>query len=152
MHFHIHQWSFIMLSINPYLSFPGTTEEAFNFYKEIFGNEFLSFQRFSDMPDVENLPEFVRPKIMHVSLPITENAIIMGADAVEGFGPSLVVGNNFSLNISCESEDEAIRIFGLLAEGGNVIMNLEKAFWGALFGMLTDKFGIGWMISYQFED
>lgn len=87
---------------------------------------------------------------MHISLPIG-NTVLMGSDAVEGFGGIPKLGDNFSISINTESEEEAKRIFSGLSEGGKVTMPLEKTFWGALFGMFTDKFGINWMVNYDYE-
>lgn len=137
-----------MAAINPYLNFLGNTEEAFNFYKSVFGGEFLAIQRFKDTPHGSNMPDNEKDKIMHVALPIGNN-VIMGTDALESQGHKLTMGNNFSIAISPESMDEAKKLFDGLAAGGNVQQPLEKMFWGAWFGMLVDKFGIQWMINYE---
>lgn len=137
-----------MATINPYLNFSGKTEEAFNFYKSVFGGEFLVMQRFGDTPHGANMPDDEKNCIMHVALPIGQN-ILMGTDALESQGHTLTFGNNFSIAISPESMDEAKKLFDGLAVGGNVQQPLEKMFWGAWFGMLTDKFGLQWMINYE---
>lgn len=139
-----------MLSINPYLNFQGNTEEAFNFYKSVFGSEFVMLQRFSDTPHGAALPEHERNKIMHVALPIGQNLILMGTDGLESMGQKVSPGNNFSLAIGPSSEAEAEDIFKKLSEGGQVTMPLEKTFWNAYFGMLKDKFGIQWMVNYDY--
>jgi PhnB protein len=138
-----------MVAVNPYLNFMGKTEEAFNFYRSVFGGEFLFLQRFKDTPHGEQLPVADREKIMHIALPIGKGTILMATDMLESMGQKLVAGNNFSLAIQPESEKEADDIFKRLSAGGNVQMPLEKAFWGAYFGMLTDKFDIQWMVNYE---
>jgi len=139
-----------MATLNPYLNFNGNTEEAFNFYKSVFGGEFITLQRFKDTPEADRVAPADKDKIMHVSLPIGKGNILMATDAVESMGHKLTVGNNFSLSISAESEKEADKIFNGLSAGGKVDVPMSKMFWGAYFGMLTDKFGIQWMINYDF--
>ena len=142
-----------MKSINPYINFDGNCEEAFLFYQSIFGGEFPYIGRFSEMPaDGEfKVPESAANKIMHVSLPIG-NSVLMGCDSCEGFGPPLQVGNNFSVSANADSDEEVDRVFNALAEGGSVNMPPNKTFWGSYFGMLTDKFGINWMVSCESEE
>jgi PhnB protein len=135
--------------INPYLNFNGNTEEAFNFYKSVFGGEFLTLQRFKDTPDAGNIPASVQDKIMHIALPIGSGNVLMATDALESMGHPLTIGNNFSLSINVDSEAEADAIFNGLAAGGKIGTPLQKMFWGAYFGMCFDKFGIQWMISYD---
>lgn len=137
-----------MASINPYLTFNGNTEEVFQFYKSVFGGEFSSFTRFSEMYSEADMPAGEREKLMHVALPIGGGSILMGSDALEMSG-LVTAGNNFSIAISPESKDEAERIFSGLAAGGQVTMPLAQAAWGAYFGMLTDKYGIAWMVNYE---
>jgi len=140
-----------MITINPYLNFNGNTEDAFNFYKSVFGGEFTSLQRFKDTPHGEQLPASDKEKIMHVALPVGKGVILMATDILESMGQKLNAGNNFSLTIQPESETEAEKYFNKLSAGGTVTMPLEKAFWGAYFGMLTDKFGIQWMVNYEYS-
>ena len=140
-----------MHAINPYLNFPGTTEEAFNFYKSIFGGDFPVIMRFKDTPEGSKMPADDANKIMHMSLPIKKN-MLMATDALESMGQSLTVGNNFHLIISAESEEEADKLHSKLAEGGKITVPLAKASWGDYFGMVTDKFGIQWMISYDYQN
>ncbi len=137
-----------MAAVNVYLNFMGNTEEAFNFYKSVFGGEFSMFQRFSDTPHGDQMPEADRSKIMHVTLPIGGGTVIMGTDALESQGHKLTMGTNFSIAIAPETLEEATKLFNGLAEGGTVGMPMEKMFWGAYFGQLTDKFGIQWMVNY----
>lgn len=139
-----------MTSVNAYLTFNGTCEAAFNFYKSAFGGEFPYLGRYKDMPptDGKTCPPGEEDKIMHVSLPIGDT-VIMGSDSSDAFGHATVMGNNIALSINVGSKAEADRLFGMLSAGGQVTMPLEDTFWGAYFGMFTDKFGIHWMINYD---
>jgi len=140
-----------MIKLNPYLNFPGRTEEAFNFYKSVFGGEFLMLQRFKDvkdLPDKEKMSADDMNKIMHISLKIG-NEVLMATDALESQGHMLTVGNNVSLSLSVDSKDGAERIFGALSKGGTVAMPMTDMFWGAYFGMVDDAYGIKWMISFD---
>jgi PhnB protein len=138
-----------MAAINPYLNFNGNTEEAFNFYKSVFGGEFFMVQRFKDTPEGDRVPAQDADKIMHISLPIGSGNILMGTDELESMGHKLVAGNNFQLAIGTNSQEEADKLFYGLSEGGKVEVPLAKMFWGAYFGMFTDKFGTKWMVSYD---
>jgi PhnB protein len=143
-----------MAQVNPYINFNGNCEEAFNFYKSVFGGEFPYVGKFKDMPAGEGeMSAGTDPeKIMHISLPISKETILMGSDVGGEWATHSVVGNNIQLSINAETEEEGNKIFNALAEGGRVNMPLEKTFWGALFGMLTDKFGINWMVNYDYKD
>ncbi len=138
-----------MTTINPYLTFNGNCEEAFNFYKSVFGGEFPYIGRFKDMPSQDPIPENEAQRIMHVSLPVGDNTVLMGSDSLESYGKKLQPGNNFSISVNTDTKEETERIFNGLSEGGNITMPLMDTFWGAYFGMFTDKFGIQWMISYD---
>lgn len=142
-----------MAQINPYLNFNGNCEEAFNFYKSVFGGEFPMISRFKDMPPAEGQPSMSvdGEKIMHISLPISKETILMGSDVGGEWAQHNVIGNNIQLSVNAETEEEAHRIFTSLSEGGKVTMPLDKTFWGALFGMFIDKFGIYWMVNYDYE-
>jgi PhnB protein len=139
-----------MTVVNPYLNFNGNCEEAFNFYKSVFGGEFVTVMRFKDVPAEYQMAKSESEKIMHVALPIGQGTILMGSDTPAAMGP-VTNGNNFSIAISTETETEATRLFNRLSAGGQVTMPLDKTFWGAYFGMLTDKFGIQWMVSYDYN-
>ena len=140
-----------MAAINPYLTFAGNCEEAFNFYKSVFGGEFAFIGRFKDMPSDTPMPEEEGNKVMHVALPISKETVLMGSDSSDAFGQVTVMGNNISISINTESEEEATQLFNGLSEGGKVTMPLDKTFWGAYFGMFTDKFGIHWMVNYDYK-
>lgn len=139
-----------MASINPYLIFNGNCEEAFNFYKSVFGGNFSYVGRYKEMPPETPVSDSEKEKIMHISLPISKETALMGADSSESFGKVTQAGDNFSISINAETEDEAKKIFNELSAGGKIKMPLEKTFWGALFGMFIDKFGIHWMMSYDY--
>ncbi|HEU4551986.1 MAG TPA: VOC family protein [Chitinophaga sp.] len=138
-----------MAAVNPYLTFSNNCGEAFDFYRSAFGTEFLTRMLFSEVPDSKYDAEEGK-KIMHVALPIGQGTILMGSDSPKEFGP-LKVGDNLSIAISAASEEEAKKLFNSLSAGGTVTMPLEKAFWGSLFGMFTDKFGVQWMVSYDYN-
>ncbi|MCI0604803.1 VOC family protein [bacterium] len=140
-----------MVTINPYLSFAGNTEEAFQFYKSIFGGDFSAVMQWKDLPDAGKVSDAERQKIMHISLPISEKNILMASDALESRGEKIVAGNNFYLAVNTESKEEANKIFKGLSAGGTVILPQQNTFWGSYFGMLTDKFGIQWMVSYELK-
>ncbi|CAG5017475.1 hypothetical protein DYBT9275_05780 [Dyadobacter sp. CECT 9275] len=137
-----------MTTINPYLNFSGNTEEAFNFYKSVFGGEFTMVQRFGEGAPGQETPIEDRDKIMHISLPIGSGNMIMGTDATESMGFKLTVGNNVYICVSPDSREEADRLFSGLSEGGFIEMELQDMFWGAYYGSFKDKFGIQWMINY----
>ncbi len=141
-----------MTTVNVYLNFNGNCEEAFNFYKSIFGGEFNYIGRFNEMPPQEGMPAMSKEdgeKIMHVSLMISKETALMGSDTGGEWAPSYIQGNNFSISVIVDSKEEAERIFNGLLKGGSITMPLEKTFWSELFGMLTDKFGINWMMSLE---
>ena len=137
------------MTINPYLTFEGNCEEAFNFYKSVFGGEFPYVGKFKDMPSEHEIPASEKEKIMHISLPISKETTLMGSDTSEAFGVKLKQGNNFSISINVDNAEDAKTTFSKLAAGGTITMPLEKTFWAPLFGMLIDKFGIQWMVSYN---
>lgn len=138
-----------MTMINPYLNFNGNTEEAFNFYRSVFGGEFATLQRFKGSPGCEQIPEADANQIMHVALPVGGN-LLMGTD-VPSIMPPVTQGTAISIAIAPESEEETHRIFKELSAGGTVMMPLDKMNWGALFGMLTDKFGVQWMLNFEYN-
>ena len=142
-----------MTSINPYLTFNGNCEEAFNFYQSVFGTRISHISRFADMPSMEgkenSMSDIDGNKIMHISLPIGENDILMGSDSSDAFGQVTVMGNNFSISIDTDSKEEADRLYSALAEGGKKSMPMDQSSWGSYFGMLSDKFGIQWMVSFD---
>lgn len=139
------------MTVNPYLNFNGTCEEAFNQYKSIFGGEFSYVGRYSDMPADPNHPisEEDKNKIMHMSLPLANGSVLMGSDAGGEWASNIVVGTNVTLSLNATSKEEADRVFNALADGGVVTMPMNATFWGDYFGMCIDKFGINWMMSFN---
>lgn len=133
-----------------YLKFNGNTEEAFNFYKSVLGGEFTNFQHFGDTPHGEQMSDTDKKKIMHITLK-SPSGIIMGNDHLDFMGGPFQAGNNFSLSIHPSSEEEATQLFNGLSNGGIVIMPLDKVFWGAYFGMFIDKFGIQWLMNFEYN-
>lgn len=143
-----------MAAINPYLTFDGNCAEAFGFYKSVFGGEYAMITRFKDMPPAEGQPpmsESDGERIMHVSYPISKETILMASDTIEAMPHVTTFGNNIALSVNTDSEEEAQKVFNGLSAGGTITMPLEKTFWGALFGMFTDKFGIHWMVNYDYK-
>ncbi|MBC9911825.1 VOC family protein [Chitinophaga varians] len=136
-------------ALNPYLNFSGNCEDAFNFYKSVFGGDFAVVMRFSDSPPEYAPAENEKNKIMHVSLPIGNGSVLMGSDVPEHMGGAVTSGTNFAIAITADSEADADKLFGGLSAGGNATMPMAKQFWGSYFGMLTDKFGVSWMVSYD---
>ena len=137
-----------MIKINVYLNFEGKTEEAFTFYKSIFGGDFSSLVRFREMPiPGVTVPEEDLDKIMHVSLPIGTECVLMGTDTLPSLKQKLTEGNNINLSIHPDTDEEADRIFAGLSEGGEVEMPMGVQMWGDYYGMLRDKFGIPWMVN-----
>ncbi len=132
-----------------YLNFMGNTEEAFNFYKSIFGREFSYLVRYKDTPEAERLSPADQEKLMHVSLPIGEHSTLMGTDTLESMGDKLIFGTNMSISVSVDSKEEADKIFNGLSQGAKVDMPIQDMFWGDYWGMLTDKFGVQWMVNFS---
>lgn len=136
-----------MRAVNPYLNFNGNTEEAFNFYRSVFGGEFVTIMRFGDTPGCESMPETEKNGIMHIALPLG-SSLLMGTDVPKSM-EQVKFGTNSSITIDAESREEADKYFNGLAEGGKVGMPMDDMFWGAYYGMLTDKFGVQWMINFD---
>ena len=142
-----------MARVTTYLNFPGNTEEAFTFYKNVFKSEFINgIQRFGDLPVDPNHPrvaEEVKKMVLHIELPILGGHILMGTDAPKEMGFTLRNGNNMHIQLEPESREEAKRLFDELSEDGVVEMPIQDMFWGAYYGSFQDKFGINWMINFQ---
>lgn len=140
-----------MARVNTYLNFPGTTEEAFNFYKSVFGGDFEGpIGRFGDVPPMEGIPpmpEEVKNGVMHIALPILGGHLLMGTDALESMGFQVIKGNNVHISLEPDTRAETERLFVGLSAGGSVSQPLEDMFWGAYYGSFTDKFGINWMLN-----
>src|SRR5258706_11484588 len=140
-----------MTTVNAYLTFNGNCEEAFNFYRSVFGGDFPYLGRYKDMPGEggKKIQGNEGERIMHVSLPISKETMLMGSDTGGEWAPDFSQGNNISISINTDTKDEADRLFNGLTSGGSVTMPMNKTFWGDYFGMFKDKFGINWMISFN---
>ena len=139
----------IMALINPHINFNGNAEEAFTFYKSIFGGEFSKIMRFKDLssPDFP-VAEKEANKIMHIALPIGKN-ILMANDVPEIMGRTNENENRSKISISAESKEEADKLFNGLSEGGQIVMPIAESPWGSYFGMFRDKYGIEWMVDFD---
>ncbi|MES2645579.1 MAG: VOC family protein [Bacteroidota bacterium] len=138
-----------MALINPHINFNGNAEEAFNFYKSVFGGEFAMIMRLKDMSSPEfPVAEEDANKIMHIALPIGQN-ILMGNDVPESMGPVNENENRSKIAISAESREEADKLFNGLSAGGSVEMPISDSPWGSYFGMFRDKYGIEWMVDFD---
>lgn len=150
----------MITKFNPYLTFNGNCEYAFNFYQTVFGGEYSSLVRFNETQHEEGAVSVSEEKgnqIRHIALPLNNDTVLMGSDTFDT--ASLTEGNNLKISISTDSKEEAERIFNALAKDGTVKVPLSDSFWGLLYGSLIDKFGIHWLIevpndqhNQQFED
>jgi len=143
-----------MIIANIYLNFDGKCKEAFDFYKLVFGGEFAYSGTFGEMPSAPGMPELseeFKQRIMHISLPLGGSSILMGSDILPQMGHQLNEGNNFAVSLLLETMEEADKVFGMLADGGSITMPLEKTFWGAYYGQVTDAFGIHWMVNVELK-
>ena len=141
-----------MAQVSTYLNFHRNTEEAFNFYRSIFGGEFSrgGIARFGDIPPSDGMPpiaEADKNLVMHIELPILGGHLLMGTDAPESMGFKVNEGNNVHINLEPDSRAETKRLFDALSAGGTITMELQDMFWGAYYGSCTDKFGINWMFN-----
>lgn len=138
-----------MKSASPYLNFKGNTKQAFDFYKSVFGGEFLMAVTFRDFggPGM-GVPEKDLDKIAHIALPLGPHATLMGTDVVDGMGGPFVQGSNVYIALDPESADEAERLFNALCAGGQTEMPLQTTEWAEKYGSCVDRFGVRWMVSY----
>jgi PhnB protein len=139
-----------MTKLNSYLNFHGCAEEAFIFYKSVFGGEFTTLMRFKDIADFpgkEKLSATDLNKVMHVSLNIGDN-VLMATDMLESLGQHLKTGNAVTLSLHPDGKQEADRLYHALSQGGNSHQPMTDMFWG-YWGMLSDKFGVQWMVNSQ---
>ena len=133
------------MSLNIYLNFDGNCREAFDFYRSVFGGDFQALQAYSDGPEDMRPAQDEEDNVMHISLPIGDS-VLMGSDS-SSFGPPLAVGNNFLISFEGENRAHCDEVFARLVEGGIESMALQDTFWGSYHGMLTDRFGINWMVN-----
>jgi len=140
-----------MAAVSTYLNFPGNTEEAFLFYRSVFGGEFVGgIRRMGEVPAQPGQPpmsESDKKLVLHVTLPILGGHQLMATDASDSMGFKLVKGNNVNINLQPDTRADADRLFKGLSAGGEVSMPLMEMFWGDYFGSVTDRFGIHWMIN-----
>ena len=140
-----------MARVSTYLNFDRKTEEAFEFYKSVFGGEFIGgLHRMGEVPAAPGqppMPEDDRQLVMHVALALLGDHVLMGTDAPESMGFKLVQGNNVHINLEPDTRPDTDRLFAALSAGGKVEMPLQEMFWGDYFGSLCDKFGICWMFN-----
>ncbi len=141
-----------MARTSTYLNFPRNTEEAFNFYRTVFGGDFGNdgIARFGDIPAMEGatpMAETDKNLVMHIELAITGGHILMGTDAPESMGFNVRMGNNVYINLEPDTRAETKRLFDALSAGGKIEMELQDMFWGAYYGSCTDKFGVQWMFN-----
>ena len=140
-----------MASVNTYLNFPRNTVEAFNFYKSVFGGEFVGgISRFREIPPSEKtppLPEEDKDLVMHIALPILNGHVLMGTDAPESMGFKVTFGNNVYISLHPDTREETRRFFKALSNGGKVEMELQDMFWGDYYGSCSDKYGVQWMFN-----
>jgi len=143
-----------MLTINPYLVFRDNCEEAFHFYKEVFGGEILYMGSYKDMPQKtrELFPGSTDEQIMHGTLKINAQTVLMGNDNVDAYEKANgSFMNNFFLYINTETQTDAYHIFSELSTGGKIVMPIAQTFWSSHYGIVTDKFGINWKITFDPE-
>ena len=138
-----------MAQINPHINFNGNAEEAFNFYKSVFGGEFAKIMRFKDLSSTEfQVTENEANKIMYIALPIGKN-ILMANDVPESMGRTNENENRSKISVSAESKEEADKLFNGLSVGGQIEAPIGNSPWGSYFGMFRDKYGIEWMVDFD---
>jgi len=138
-----------MALINPHINFNGNAEEAFTFYKSVFGGEFAKIMRFKDLASPEfPVADHEAEKIMHIALPIGKN-VLMANDVPEVLGKTNENENRSKIAISAETKEEAEKLFYGLSAGGQIEMPIEESPWGSYFGMFRDKYGIEWMVDFD---
>jgi PhnB protein len=136
-----------MTHVNPYLNFRGQTEEAFGFYRTVFGGDAPSMVRYRDM-GMGGADGREGGLVAHASLPIGAGTVLMGSDVSDAGAGGLSVGNNVQIYLGAEDGTEARRLFEALAAGGTVTMPLERTAWAELFGSCVDRFGVHWMVDF----
>jgi PhnB protein len=138
-----------MAQINPHINFNGNAEEAFNFYKSVFGGEFTKIIRFKELSSPEfQVAENEENKIMHIELPVGKN-ILIANDVPESMGRTNENENRSKISVKAESKEEADRLFNGLSEAGNIEMSIDDSPWGSYFGMFRDKYGIEWIVEFD---
>ena len=142
-----------MAQINPYIHFNGNAEEAFTFYNTVFGGTFTRIMRYGDLSnDQFPIPEQDKNRLMHIALPIRKSNMLLGSDVLSVMGQVTENDNRNTISVSAESREEADRLFTGLSEGGAIEMPISDGPMGAYFGMLTDRFGVQWMVTFAGKD
>lgn len=145
-----------MKAANIYLNFVDTAEEAFAFYRSVFGGEFTAKMRFRDAPPDARSADVPPPtpqdldRILHISLPLPNGTVLMASDCPASMGRRPTVGDNVTISIETDSEAETTRLFDALSAGGTAVMPPGRTFWNAFFGMCVDRFGVQWMVNYSY--
>ncbi|WP_192877995.1 VOC family protein [Arenibacter catalasegens] len=139
------------MKVHPYLNFDGNAEEAFIFYKSVFGGEFLANMKMSEVPGGDNLSTEDKNRTMHIALPIGNDTLLMASDIMPSVGPILQPGSQTYVMLITDGKNEADRLFNGLSKGGNIEMEMADMFWDDYFGSFIDKFSIRWMISYPLK-
>jgi PhnB protein len=139
-----------MALINPYIHFNGNAEQAFTFYKSVFGGEFAKIARYKDISSPEfPIAESDENRIMHIALPIGKSTVLMASDVLEIMGKVMESDNRYTVAIGAESKEEADKLFNGLSRDGKVEMPITYGPWGNYFGMFADKFGVQWMVDFD---
>ena len=139
-----------MAQINPYIHFNGNAEEAFTFYKSVFGGEFAIISRFKDFSNPEfPISENEANRIMHIALPIGQHSVLMASDTPKIMGTHNENETRSKISISAESKEEADKLFNGLSAGGQIEMPISDSPWNSYFGMFRDKFGVEWMVDFD---
>ena len=136
-------------AVNPYLNFQGNTQQAFDFYRSVFGGDFAGVIRYADFPGNMGVAESDQDKLAHIALPLGKGNMLMGTDVVGQHGNKpFTPGNNFYISLSPDDADETNRLFTALSAGGQVEMPLQQTEWAELFACVVDRFGVQWMLDY----
>ena len=140
-----------MRSADPYLYFPGNTREAFDFYKSVFGGDFVDVLTYGDMGGNEmGVTEAELGLIAHIALPLGDS-LLMGTDETGSAAKRMTTGTNFYITLEADTEDEADRVYNGLTAGGKATLPLEETPWAKKYGMCTDRYGVQWMVMYSVQ-
>ncbi len=138
-----------MISANPYLNFKGNAEEAFTFYRQVFGGDFVSVIRFRDFPDNSmGVAEAELDKIAHIALPLGPHNLLMATDVVSSWSRPFDRGNHCYISLEAESAGESDTLFSALSRDGTIEMPLQETEWAERYGICIDRFGVQWMVNY----
>ncbi|MCK0145918.1 VOC family protein [Arenibacter sp. F26102] len=137
------------MKVDPYLNFDGNAEEAFVFYKSVFGGEFSANMKMSEAPGGEELSQEDKNRTMHIALPIGNDTLLMASDIIPSAGHVLQPGSQTYIMLTADSRKEADRLFNGLSKEGDIEMKMADMFWGDYFGSFIDRFGIRWMINFH---